>query len=189
MEIIRRLAYPYLFKKLKTDLKPGKYGKLILDKGGKYGVDTKSDFNLNVCIQTENENTVSILGSLRKQLNSIYENSIRLQKNGYKVLAPQISSVKCDENGFVVFNDDISDDPTIIEKDFLEQCLKSEYIFVCDKDGYIGNTVAFEIGYLLANDKDIKFLELPKDKWISDIVNYYLNIDKNNKSLTDDYTR
>lgn len=189
LEIIRNLAYPYLFKKLKSDLKPGKYGKLIVDKSGKCGVDTKSDFDLNICNQTANENTVSILGSLRKQLNSIYENSIRLQKNGYKVLAPKISSVKRDENGFVVFDDDISDDPTIIEKDFLEQCLKAEYIFVCDKDGYIGNTVAFEIGYLLANHKDIKFLEEPKDKWIPDIVNYYLNIDKSNQSLKEDDAR
>lgn len=66
LEIIRCLAYPYLFQKLKSDLKPGKYGKLIIDENGKYGVDTKSDFDLNVCNQIENENTVSILGSLRK---------------------------------------------------------------------------------------------------------------------------
>lgn len=176
LEIIRSLAYPYLLK-------------LIVDGSGKYGIDIKSDFDLNICNQAKNENTVSILGSLRKQLNFIYENSIRLQKNGYKVLAPKISSVKCDENGFVFFDDDISNDPTIIEKDFLEQCLKSEYIFVCDKDGYIGNTVAFEIGFLLAINKNIKFLEEPKDEWIFDIVNYYLNIDKNNKSLTYHYIR
>lgn len=183
LEIIRSLAYPYLFQNLKTNLKSGKYGKLIIEENDKYGVELKSDFELNICNQTEIENTASILGSLRKQLNSIYENSIRLQENGNKVLAPKISSVKCDENGFVFFEDDISDDPTIVERDFLEQCLKSEYILVSDKDGYIGNTVAFEIGYLLANNKNIKFLEEPNEKWISDTVNYYSNIYKNDKSL------
>lgn len=69
------------------------------------------------------------------------------------MLAPKISAVKKDANGFVIFEDDESDDPIVIEKDFLEKCLKSEEIVICDSNGYIGNTVMMEIGYLLGNGK------------------------------------
>lgn len=189
LDIVRSLAYPYLVKDIDSGLKPGKYGKLIVTEDRKMGVDTNTDFSLNISMQQEKGKCVSILGSLRKQYNSICEKSQQLNEKGYEVLAPKISNIKNDENGFIIFEGDISQEPTTIEKDFLEKCLKSEYIFVCNKDGYIGNTVAFEIGYLLANNKDIRFLEVPKDKWISDIINYYLNIDENHKSLTDDYTR
>ena len=64
----------------------------------------------------------------------------KLRKKGYKVLAPKLSNIKTNENGFVIFEDDVSDNPIIIESDFIENCLKSENIIVCNKDGYVGNT-------------------------------------------------
>lgn len=88
------------------------------------------------------------------------------------MLAPKISAVKKDTNGFIIFEDDESDEPILIEKDFLEKCFKSEEIVVCDNDGYIGNTVMMEIGYLLGKGKKIKFIEEPIEKWVMATINH-----------------
>ncbi len=151
LEIIRTFAYPYLFKKYKLKMVPGKYGEMIVDDEGNIGVDRNLEFNLQIENQKNEKNTISLLGSLRKQLIIIKEKKLQLEEKGYKVLAPKLSNVKTSENGFIVFEDDACDNPIVIEADFIEKCLKSESILICDKDGYIGNTVMFEIGFLLAN--------------------------------------
>lgn len=173
LEIIRMFAYPYLFKKEKLELQPGTYGEVIVDDKGNIGVDRNIEFNLQVENQEKEKNTISLLGSLRKQLISIKEKALQLEEKGYKVLAPKLSNVKTNENGFIIFEDDVSDNPIIIESDFIENCLKSEDIIVCDKDGYVGNTVMFEIGYLLAKKKNIEFIEEPNEQWLRDVVDYF----------------
>ena len=129
--------------------------------------------------QEKEKNTISLLGSLRKQLISIKEKALQLEEKGYKVLAPKLSNVKTNEKGFIIFEDDVSDNPIIIESDFIENCLKSEGIIVCNKDGYVGNTVMFEIGYLLAKKKNIEFIEEPNELWLRDVVDYFSKL--NNK--------
>ena len=178
LEIIRTLAYPYLFEKYKLKMLPGKYRKVTVDDEGNIGVDRNLEFNLPVENQANEKNTISLLGSLRKQLTVIQEKALQLEENGYKILAPKLSSVKTEEKGFVVFEDDVSDNPIVIESDFIEKCLKSENILICDQDGYIGNTVMFEIGFLLAKRKKIEFIQEPNDKWLRDVVDYFSGLDK-----------
>lgn len=173
LEIIRSFAYPYLFKNVKTKLAPGKYAGLIVDEKGNIGVEGNIEFNLHTKNQHRRENTVSLLGSLNKQLEYIKEQAIYLKENGYEILAPQISGIKTEENSFIIFESDISNDPITIETDFIENCLKSENIIVCDKDGYIGNTVMFEIGYLLAKNKHIEFLQSPSEEWLMDVMKHF----------------
>ncbi len=76
---------------------------------------------------------------------------------GFTVLAPLVSKVKSEENGYVIFESDDSDNPKIIEKNSKKQCMEADVIFVSDVDGYIGKTVMFELGYLLSNNKEIYF--------------------------------
>ena len=185
LEIIRTFAYPYLFKKEKLELQLGKYGEVIVDDKGNIGVDRNIEFNLQVENQETEKNTISLLGSLRKQLISIKEKALQLEEKGYKVLSPKLSNIKTNENGFVIFEDDVSDNPIIIESDFIENCLKSENIIVCDKDGYVGNTVMFEIGYLLAKKKNIELIEEPNELWLREVVDYFLKL--NDKSQLSKY--
>lgn len=166
LEMVRVFAFPYLLNKDNSDKK--------------VGIPRNTTFNINTGEDVEIfPKTVVLLGSLRKQLDTIKNQAYVYQKNGYTVLAPKISSVKKDINGFIIFEDDKSDEPIIIEKDFLEKCLKSEEIVVCDSNGYIGNTVMMEIGYLLGKGKKIKFLEEPTEKWVIDTVEY---LEKQTKS-------
>ena len=184
LEIIRTFAYPYLFKKKSLEVESGKYKEIIVDLKGNIGVDRNIEFNLQVENQEKEKNTISLLGSLRKQLIFIKEKKVQLEDNGYKVLAPRLSNIKTAENGFIIFEEDISANPIIIESDFMENCLKSESIIVCDKDGYIGNTVIFEIGYLLAKKKDIEFMEEPNELWLREVVDYFLKKEKIIKKKT-----
>lgn len=177
LEIIRTFAYPYLFKKYKLKRPSGKYIDIIVDDEGNIGVDRNIEFNLQVENQEKEENTISLLGSLRRQLIFIKEKTLQLEKRGYKVLAPKLSNVKKEENGFIVFENDVSDNPIIIESNFIENCLKSEIILICNKDGYIGNTVMFEIGFLLAKKKKLKFIEEPIENWLIDVVDYFQELD------------
>ena len=71
--------------------------------------------------------------------------------------------------------------PIIIESDFIENCLKSEVIIVCNEKGYMGNTVMFEIGYLLAKKKNIMFIEVPKECWIRETIEQFSKLD--NKTI------
>ena len=183
LEMIRTFAYPYLFKDKTSNLPPGKYGELIVTKDGNFGVDRNTEFNLQVENQKIRKNTIVLLGSLRKQLETIKVKALQFEKNGYKVLAPKISNIKNDKNGFIIFEDDVSDNPIVIESDFIENCLKSEGIIVCDKDGYVGNTVMFEIGYLLAKKKNIEFIQEPSDVWLEDVVNYFTELNNQKLSL------
>lgn len=159
LEIIRVLAFPYLLNKD--------------NKSKKDDAPRNTTFNINAeeVIETFPK-TVCFLGSLRKQLAFIKSQAHNFQKNGYTVLAPKISAVKKDTNGFIIFEDDESDEPIVIEKDFLEKCLKSEEIVVCDSDGYLGNTVMMEMGYLLGKGKKIKFTDEPIEKWVTATVEH-----------------
>ena len=102
----------------------------------------------------------------------------QLEENGCKVLAPRLSNVKLSKNGFIFFEDDISDNPIVIESNFIEKCLKFENILICDKDEYVGNTVMFEIGFLLANEKKIEFIQEPNEQWLIHVVDYFLRLNK-----------
>ena len=175
LEFIRSLAYPYLFKDIKTNINPGKYRGLVINENGNYGVDRNTEFTLPINNNlAKKSNTVCLLGSLTKQLDTIKKYAKYFQSFGYKILAPQISNVRSNINGFMLFEDDKSNNPITIETDFLEKCITAEKLVVCDKNGYIGNTVMFEIGYLAGKNRYIEFIEPPKDEWLLDTINFYL---------------
>lgn len=187
LEMIRTFAYPYLFKDKKSNLLPGKYGKLLVTKDGNLEVDRNTEFNLRVKNQKIRKNTIALLGSLRKQLETIKATAQQFEEKGYKILAPKISNIKNVENGFIIFEDDLSNNPIAIEADFIEKCLKAEEIIVCNKGGYAGNTVMFEIGYLIAKKRNIKFIQNPNEVWLVDVVNHFTK--PNNQKLSPKYKK
>ena len=165
LEIIRLLSFPDLLNRNIPDIK--------------VNVERNIAFNINADkIDEITKKTVVLLGSLRKQINSIRNQVFVHQNSGYNILAPKLSSVKENINGFIIFEDDESNDPLVIEKDFIEKCLKSQKIVTCNHNGYIGNTVMMEIGYLLGKNKQINFIEEPADKWILEIVQCLENQNK-----------
>lgn len=107
---------------------------------------------------------VSILGSFNKHYEFIKEDIETFARFGFNVIVPQVENIKSNNNGYVLFDSNEISNPKIIEKTFLESCLKSDAIYVCNIGGYLGKTVMFEIGYLLARGIEIYFREPPLDE-------------------------
>lgn len=105
--------------------------------------------------------TASILGSFNKHYELICRTAEYFQKNGIRVLAPDITSIKENNDGYAILESDQSDDATVLEAKFLENCLKSDFVYVCDLDGYIGKTVMLELGFMLGKGQEVFFMETP----------------------------
>lgn len=173
LDFVRTISYPYLMQE--------KINK-------NFGVSRNTEFNVPIEDCKIIPNSICLLGSLRKHLNFIKNKADIFTKKGYTILAPKMTNVQSDNKGFIIFEDDIDDNPIIIEGDFLSKCMSSEKIVVCNKEGYCGNTVMFELGYLLGKGKKIDMIESPKEDWIREVVNYYNYLndeldDKDNRKL------
>lgn len=110
--------------------------------------------------------TVSIIGSFNKHYETICDVANLFKQNGIQVLAPDISKIVSNKDGFAVLKTNEISDAVLIEREFLEKCLKSDFIYVCNKNGYLGKTVMMELGYFLGKGQEVFFMETPNEEKI-----------------------
>lgn len=125
--------------------------------------------------------TISIIGSFRKEnhYSKIVEIIERLKSNCINVLSPKGSEIVNSVDNFVVFS---SDDPNLtsieIEEETLQKIFSSDIVYVCDVDGYIGRTTAYEIGRCVMRNKELYFMEYPLDFGMDDYLIKVLSVDE-----------
>ena len=110
--------------------------------------------------------TVSIIGSFRKPNHyaKIVEIINMLRQKGIKVLSPEGTNVVDSVDNFVVFSSDNPNlTPAQIEEETIKKIFDSDIVYVCDVDGYVGNTTSYEIGRCEVKGKEIYFMEYPED--------------------------
>ena len=110
--------------------------------------------------------TVSIIGSFRKEAHYslIREAVIEFRKAGLEVLSPKGSSIKNSIDEFVIFDSDNQElSPAEIQIITLNKIIHSDIVYVCDLDGYVGNTTCFEIGFCMSRRVPLYFYERPLD--------------------------
>jgi len=107
---------------------------------------------------------IAILGSFGKHYDLLVETAQKFKENGFLVLVPKLEGIKESNSSFILLEGDQSDNPKELEQEYLKQCLAADIVYVCDKDGYIGTTVAFELGVLSSYGQEIYFMEKPKDE-------------------------
>lgn len=73
------------------------------------------------------------------------------------------------------YNGGNSNNPRQLELDYLNRCLEADLVYVCNEDGYIGTTVAFELGVLTSYGQEIYFLEKPSDDLFSNMIHIHEN--------------
>lgn len=98
-------------------------------------------------------------------------------KNGFEVLVPKSTTISGDENAsFVLLETDNNSNPRELEKEYLKGLLKADIVYCCNKDGYIGATAMFELGYLIAKGQDVYFQEQPVEELINSLIGekYYI---------------
>lgn len=103
--------------------------------------------------------TISIIGSFRKQMNEIRDAKETFEKYGFQVLVPKSTTISGDnDESFIFLDTDTQKEPRKLEKDYLEALLQSDIVYCCNKDGYIGKSAMFELGYLIAKGAMVYFL-------------------------------
>lgn len=106
--------------------------------------------------------SVTISGSFNKHLDQIQKKILEFQKERFEVLSPAISPAISRKNGFVRLETDRGT-PGEIELKHLEAISRSDLLYVINPKGYIGKSVALEIGYAISRDTPVYSLEKPND--------------------------
>ena len=116
---------------------------------------------------------VGIIGSFSKQMQDIARAKRVFEQNGFNVLAPIDTEVSNERStqGFLVLEKDAQKRPRDLEHSYLSALLNCDVVYVCNRDGYIGKSAMFEIGFLMYPQKtDIIFQEMPTEELIVDMM-------------------
>ena len=115
---------------------------------------------------------IAILGSFSKHYDLIVKIAHKFEENGFTVLVPKLEGVKKTNNSFLLLEGDKSNNPKELEKEYIKKCLEADLVYVCNQDGYIGKSVAFELGFLSAFKQEIFFLTKPEDELLNSLIPY-----------------
>ena len=117
--------------------------------------------------------TVALLGSFGTHYDLMTQVAKKLNSNGFGVLVPKLNGIKNDNSGFLILNGDENKNEELLEDDYLDKCLEADCVYVCNKDGYIGGTVSFELGTLQCYGQEVFFMEEPNDVLIRKLIPSY----------------
>jgi NTP pyrophosphatase (non-canonical NTP hydrolase) len=116
---------------------------------------------------TEILGTVS--GSFNKHLSKIHKKVREFDRAGIRILSPRISTRIREKNGFVFLAAD-KGNARQIEQKHLEAISKSDFLFVIDPKGYVGTSVAFEIGYAVSRNIPVFSSDPPSDPILRQLI-------------------
>ena len=115
--------------------------------------------------------TISILGSFTKQMEDIKRAKEIFLSRGFKVIVPKSTTISGTQDAsYVLLDTDNTKEPRKLEKAYLKGLIKADVVYCCNKDGYIGGTAMFELGYLIAKGQEVYFQEQPQEELILDLI-------------------
>jgi nucleoside 2-deoxyribosyltransferase len=104
-----------------------------------------------------------ISGSFRKFYKEIVWVIEEFEKCGIEVISPKKSKILNAKDGFVFLATDETNDIKMLEEKHLQEIEKSDFLYIYNPVGYIGKSVAFELGWAVALKKPIYSQEKPDD--------------------------
>ena len=110
---------------------------------------------------------ITIIGSFRKYYEQICNIIDFFQNNNIEVLSPKKSFICNEISGFVILRSDYDKEPSIIQEHVFTNIRKSDFVYVWNPSGYLGNSTCYEIGKIMEMKKNIFFKEKPVDLPIS----------------------
>ena len=110
-----------------------------------------------------------VSGSFRRFLPEIQKVVGGLTRLDITVLSPKVAKPISDVNGFVILEKD-KGSPGQIEKKHLSAILRSDFLYVVNPGGYIGPSVALEIGYALSHRIPVYSSNESMDEVFRDLV-------------------
>jgi NTP pyrophosphatase (non-canonical NTP hydrolase) len=122
--------------------------------------------------------SATISGSFNKHLDKIQDKIREFQGEGIEVLSPKPSWPFSSEGGFVMLETD-KGTPGEIEFEHLEALARSDFLYVVNPSGYVGKSVALEIGYAMSRGIPVYSLEKPEDY----VLSFFVKPEKSVKSI------
>lgn len=110
-----------------------------------------------------------VSGSFKRFLPQIQEAVNELSSLGINVISPKINRPVSQIGGFVMLEED-KGTPGDIEGKHLEAIAKSDFLYIVNPEGYIGESVALEIGYALSRGVPVYSSEHPRDEVFSSFL-------------------
>lgn len=107
--------------------------------------------------------SVVVSGSFRKHLAEIHEAIREFNALGVTVLSSRLSLAVNPGDDFVLLESDDTADPSVLERRHLDAIREANALYICNPDGYIGLTVAMEIGWAKAHGVAIVASHAPED--------------------------
>lgn len=100
--------------------------------------------------------TIVISGSFHRFYNEIKEIIFLFESlGGVKVLSPKISEIINPGEEFAILKSDLTQNPEILERNHLKAIEKADILYICNPEGYLGNSAIFELGFATALGKKI----------------------------------
>lgn len=112
----------------------------------------------------------TVCGSFHKDLEGLSKLILMLQRSGVQVLSPRSLEFSDCNHEFKVLKYEAFIEPPEIERWHLHAIANSDLVWVHCPDGYVGVSVAFEIGFAHALGKRVYSLEEPSDLVFKTIV-------------------
>ena len=107
---------------------------------------------------------IVISGSFRKHLDDIGTALTNFKKSGIKVLAPLTKEAINGNNDFVFLaTDDPAKSADILEKEFMANIEKADFLYLANVGGYVGQSATTEMGVALMSGVPIVVAEEIKD--------------------------
>jgi hypothetical protein len=108
--------------------------------------------------------TGSIIGSFRKHYNYVKSIIDLFEEAGIIILSPKRSNILNPNVEFVIFH---SDNPNYCPEEIqliaLHRILRSDFVYVCNPDVYVGRTTCYEIGRVVERKIPLFFNNVPED--------------------------
>ena len=99
--------------------------------------------------------TVVISGSFRKHLAEIQQTIREFTALGIEALSPSLSEAINPGAEFVILETDDTNDSRVLEHRHLSAIRKTDVLYLCNVDGYIGFKAAYEFGFAGAISKKV----------------------------------
>lgn len=125
--------------------------------------------------------SVALIASFRKHYKQVLAVREQLTGIGMQVTSPRAEEMQIinPDDPFIRFTvNDAQASEAQIQSEALERIFKADFVYAVDPEGYVGNTVCYEIGRIMERKQPLYFQEAPVDLPIDVSDEHIIGIDE-----------
>lgn len=115
----------------------------------------------------------TISGSFRKHLTDVTKVISQFNNIEVKINSPRFTAPKNPGDEFILFEGEETEDPKTLENIHLKAISTSDFLYVVNPNGYIGNSTVMEIGYAISRGIPVYSMEKPEEAMLNLYIEKY----------------